>query len=688
MDDLTAITERTEYYDIVVESEDIFNLGLQEKNPQGQALDYAMIFGATVYMPVGTQFLSGEPVQLWAEACKDKANIYLYRKDGQSELLLQNIPFQYIGYPLKYYWYLDRNGDFYCYCTKYVEVNVNEHKAKSSLIKFLSSGELLYETMLEPGLLINDLCQLEDGRIYLQLQDQSKNTRLLAEVDPSTGELIPESRKEVSLEFEVYLGSAGGGPAMTGYSGSDGNRRISKVDTSDGSLSPVMFFTGTSYAWNWNRETVLQDFRVLENGQLELLWTNRNGTGGLLERLKMEKVKKIPIVVRGVFYGDSWITRQAALFNSKSSTYHVIIEDCGDGNDTADFAKLTNVQIGAGKGPDILCGDRLLRDYIGGMLEKGALEELHPYMEASGIREEDYFPLTFSSWRQGDLIYGVNPRLNVIDEQIVKEVLGSRETPDIETLADALLSYEKGGIYAKGLDSGQVLNKFLRGTDSLWGMVDWENGCCDFNTPLFRKLLEAAMRYGDDGRRNSEFSLCGGRMYFDIFSFMGQEEQENAGMVTSGILFDDGCHTASWPWYTMAINGNSLHKETAWEFICFLINEEAQTVSLDVSLNSIIPVHRKAFDNWLEEYINCLTQIYYVDGIPVYPIYHDIEVSEEKKEEYKKAIEDARPLPIRTAPILTIIREDAEDYFNGSKSADEVIGVINNRVQLYLNERK
>lgn len=183
---------------------------------------------------------------------------------------------------------------------------------------------------------------------------------------------------------------------------------------SDGSLSPVLFFTGTSYAWNWNRETILQDFRVLENGQLELLWTNRNGTDGLLERLTMEKVTKIPIVVRGVFYG----------------------------------------------------------------------------------------------------------------------------------------------------------------------------------------------------------------------------------------------------------------------------------VSTDVSLNSIIPVHRKAFDNWLEEYINRLTKIYYVDGIPVYPIYHDIEVSEEKKEEYKKAIEDARPLPIRTAPILTIIREDAADYFSGSKSADEVIEVINNRGQLYLNERK
>lgn len=54
---------------------------------------------------------------------------------------------------------------------------------------------------------------------------------------------------------------------------------------------------------------------------------------------------------------------------------------------------------------------------------------------------------------------------------------------------------------------------------------------------------------------------------------------------------------------------------------------------------------------------------------------------------YLKAIEDARPLPLQTAPILEIIQEEAADYFNSIKNAEEVIKVINNRVQLYLNEK-
>ena len=51
-----------------------------------------------------------------------------------------------------------------------------------------------------------------------------------------------------------------------------------------------------------------------------------------------------------------------------------------------------------------------------------------------------------------------------------------------------------------------------------------------------------------------------------------------------------------------------------------------------------------------------------------------------------ETLEDARPYPLRTAPILDIISEEAADYFNGSKSAAEVARLVANRVQTYLDE--
>lgn len=97
-------------------------------------------------------------------------------------------------------------------------------------------------------------------------------------------------------------------------------------------------------------------------------------------------------------------------------------------------------------------------------------------------------------------------------------------------------------------------------------------------------------------------------------------------------------------------------------------------------------MHRKSFDRWLDWYIRDLSQERYENGHKYYPPYVGTDTSEEKREEYRQAIEEARPLPARTAPVLAIILEEAEDYFNGSKSAEEVSSVIENRVRLFLDE--
>ena len=62
------------------------------------------------------------------------------------------------------------------------------------------------------------------------------------------------------------------------------------------------------------------------------------------------------------------------------------------------------------------------------------------------------------------------------------------------------------------------------------------------------------------------------------------------------------------------------------------------------------------------------------------------DITEEKIAQYREFLEDARPLPLRTVPLLDIILEEAEYYFDGMKSIEEVSAVIQNRVQLYMDE--
>ena len=676
--DLAAVTERTEYYDLAVETEELFELGLWEKNPEEYYSTHIERLGITVYNLLGMQFAEGKPAQIWSEVSPDGVNIYLYRTDGSRELLASGLSDNDCAFvDARYDAFVDQDKNCYCYRNTFPKID-GEYMYVNTIMKILPTGEISYQNTLETGFRLDDICQTEDGRIYLLMANYDTRKEVLEELDPDTGQLIPESRMEWDFisDGSSNLGTAGAFPARASIQGMD------SIDTETKSTSPILYADGTSYGLR--SEWDIQDFQVLEDGTIEVLWSYQRGHGYTMDRMRMEKVEKTPVVIRAVFERDSWLSEKVALFNQKSRDYHVVLESCGYGNDVEDYARLTSVQVGAGKGPDILCGSELLQDYVSGMMEKGALEELNPYMEASGIREEDYFPLAFSAWRQGEKIYSVTPKMDIYYEEMVTEVLGSAEPPDIETLADALLAREESAVYRQGLTSEGLLDTFLQGSESLWGMVDWKSGSCDFNTPLFEKLLEAARRYGYDDRRTLEQEITHKIDMTSYFHFSSPAEQKEEGLVSVGTLFDDGCHVVSYPLYAMAINSNSPHKEGAWEFIEFLLGEEVQYRE-ELYL---LPVHRESFDKWLEWELWWLTESRFENGRGYIPVYHGENTSAEKVNAYKKAIEDARPLPIQTAPILKIIQEEAEDYFNGSKNAEEVSRVINNRVQLYLDERK
>ena len=69
-------------------------------------------------------------------------------------------------------------------------------------------------------------------------------------------------------------------------------------------------------------------------------------------------------------------------------------------------------------------------------------------------------------------------------------------------------------------------------------------------------------------------------------------------------------------------------------------------------------------------------------------VFYFYPLTKERIEELKEVLEDARFVPIRTKPILDIICKEAAGYFGGGKSINETIDVINNRVQVYLDERQ
>ena len=687
MDDLSAITERTEYYDIAAKSEPIFHWE-REKEDQFQS----RIKPAFISM----QFYLEEPVQLWREPNLGPHgellswDICLYRSDGSREAILQGI-----GSAYNHHGYLDQEGNLYWWknSTTIEHSDGRIEKTETAIYKYSPTGKLLFEKHYDYGYDFEEIRQTVDGRIYLAISNrksEGNGYKRLAELDPATG-LVTENTAVQTAEWGIdsqRLGVCGEKLAAFKFQFLSGNE-ILLVNADDGAESLILSFQGTTYMPP--KEFDLEDFRVMEDKSVEILWVARDSSKGLWEKLQMTKVNKIPIVLRGRF-NDSWLAAQINSFNRQNETYHVILEDCGPGNDIEDFARLTSIQIISGKGPDILDGN-LMEEYISGMMEKGILEDLRPYMERSGIREEDYFPFTFGTWKNGDRIYGVSPASPVLAGYCMDSAfLGSTQEPDLETLLDALLSSREDAVFMKGCDSQELLKLFLAGTDTLWGMVDWEKGSCDFSKELFAKILEAARLYGDSGSRGETGYIAQNRSFMKIFYYDDSAERIRNGKVICGVLFDDGCRTAVTSNSSLAVNTNSPHKEGAWEFIYFLLGDEAQSAS------SGAPASRKAFDGWVAEQKEAFTggkEIHSTYAnisaggsivITGETVYTEADITDEIIAEFRETLEAARPYPLRTVPILDIIRDEAEDYFNGSKSAEEAARLVTNRVQTYLDE--
>lgn len=673
--------ETKEYYDIMVKS-----TAFPELDHPGQAMFF-----------LGMQFYQGEAVQLWGQphfseaGGVDGGEIFRYKMDGSRETAAANVPFEYLVSFTRVF--QDSEGNFYFWGKQgYSLGELNQ------IVILDASGEELYCT--DPDgkdyFLVFNICQTEDGSVYWIIDDENNTTKLARSRPGAPPEEMWDVRQwyggvDISFYGATCLGGKGDEICLGRGDG------FWQVDLEEESLLELLSFLGTSYStWDgesWALSREQQSFRVLEDGSVETLWCRDDGTEAVMQRLYLGKVERIPIVIRAENFG-SWAMNRINRFNQENDTYYVVLEDftrlgplwASYESDFEDFVTKTGIEIATGKGPDIFMGSSIFGDTVISLIEKGVFVDLAPFMEADGIREEDYFPVTFC-WREGDGIYGVVATGGFSVYKTDPRLLGGEELSDIETLADALLAWPEEAAYMRYVDSAGLLRLFFEGSEDLWGMVDWEEGTCDFSGGLFGKLLEAAKRFGYDAGKDKPL-LAFSCSVEDIY------DNHPGNAVVSGVLFDDGLRGEVSSYHVFSVNSNSTKQEGAWEFLRFLLGEEMQSAPRAF----YSPVLKSAFKEWIRKDLKLMDSLgeWYVS----YTDIQDGEVSNKDRvflkssftesviNEYIDAMENARMLPVRTEPLLDIICEEASNYFNGSKSVEETAEVIRNRVQLYLEEHK
>lgn len=608
---------------------------------------------------LGQQYYQGEPVSILAEPSAAEGaggaiDVYIRPMGGDKKLLLSGVSKEYRIRG----WYLDDKGR--CYILQ-----------STGITRLDADGKLLYNSKMTE--MIQDICGLEGGRVILLTHKDGISQ--IWELDPDTGEI---TRMDQLSQRD--------GPIAIGASGKNlvflDDRGFWKVDMKKGTKELELPFTGTFYALAMGRP---EDF-WLDGSEAGILWSS--GKMERLERVDITGEKEV-VIVRGKC--SRWLKRQLSLFNQLNDTYYAVVEEPGEGVDGNDFHTETNLKLASGKGADIICSNAVDGD-VSGLIEKGVFADLAPLMEASGIREEDYFQTAFDAWREGEKIYGIVPNVSIFNYTLDKEILNGREELTIETLVDSMLKFEGDRVFMSNEDGVWILDYFLQGSEDLWGMVDWEKGTCDFSGELFSGMLRAAKRYAADERHQYP-AIVNYRWCNDFYSIDTPKMLEAKNQVDLGVFFDDGHYAESGLniGVAMGINAESEHVEGAWELLAFLLGEEAQ--SMINYLDNIFPVNRNVFEELVQyefETANAVIEEEYDGKVHTRPSNERFgkKFTEEQAEEARRVFAGTKTLPYKVKPLLAIIEEEAAYYFDGVKSMEEVITLTQNRVQLYLDEKE
>ncbi len=417
-----------------------------------------------------------------------------------------------------------------------------------------------------------------------------------------------------------------------------------------------------------------------------------------LTKTPVDELPKKELLVIASPLNSPNLQKAVTSFNASNDSYRVIVDSYGaeysDEKKRWESLQLDASLVSADP-PDILDLEAFnIPKYAG----KGILEDLSPYIEQSGMEKEDIpgnllegltFDGKFVCIPFSFYVRGVAVRASQVKD------LNSWTMEDLYRLTDEHPE-SIGGLVDSGYgvraQSDWFLGEFCV-PYYLEEFVDWESWECGFDNDDFRRLIEwvgkykwtpehveeqtgVTVRYAID---IPEEVLLVSQSWLDFYSLARLEKQFGEKVCLLGYPSSDG--GGSFPARIsggLGINAGSPDKEAAWEFL-----EHYLEVNSDTELYAGVRASKAKIKEEYEKETNSRTSG--VGSFTEYPA-----VPKEQADAILNAIEtaDFRPLSDAQEMIAKIVVEEAQGYYQGDKSMDQAIRLIQNRVQLLLNELK
>ncbi len=409
-------------------------------------------------------------------------------------------------------------------------------------------------------------------------------------------------------------------------------------------------------------------------------------------------------ILYGAMWIDSDVKRNIIKFNKSNTEYRIIVKEYGK-----DDYETGLIQFGAdlttGSCPDIIGLSQLdFAQYA----NKGIFEDLYPYMEQSGIKKEDYVENVLEAYDVDGKLYGIMPSFYLSSTAVKKSLVGDKTGWTLNEMLDLVDEVKPEYVMSYESKENMLYYCVYQNVDEF---IDWESGACNFDGDQFIRALEFAAQFPSaeevdySEREGTSTLLHDDRLLLMQTTISSvQEYQMMKGMFGEDIVYigspssDRKGNTIQSTGGSLAMSSKSKYKDGVWEFMKVLLEAEYQDDLINEHGGFGFPVRKASLEKQFEY---DMTAEYYEDedGNQVESPkttwgYDDFSVeimaaTQEEIDEIKALIASAEKVSENAdQQIINIITEETEPFFKGQKSAADVAGVIQNRVQIYVNENK
>lgn len=541
----------------------------------------------------------------------------------------------------------------------------------------------------------------KDGTVFMRTWNEDYTKQFMQDVDKNT--LTFGNKKEfpeniysygIMQEGTKYDFILSDSTSIYGYNMGDAEP-VEIMDTVDSDL----------YFGNVSNVQLIDDMQFLatysdpETGYVSI---------GLFTKVPAEEVKDKTVIVMAAMYVDYTLRKQVVDFNKSNDEYRIQIKEYNKYATAEDYmAGYTqlNTDIVSGKMPDILIADSDMP--LDSYIAKGLIADLNPFIEKDpDINREDYLENIFDAFSQNGKLYRMVPSFEVLTVIGKKSIVGDRTGWNMQEYKEVMDSQPEGTHSFDEMSRGSMLNTALMMTKDEY--INADTGECYFNTPGFVELLEFANQFPEEidystweednywteiesmYRENRTILL---NCYLSDYHDFNRMEKGQFGEDVTFIGFptESKNGNAIIPVTQITLSAKSGCQEGAWEFIRYYLTDEYQdaiTYQFPIKKSSLTNKEKAAMERpyWEDEEGN---KEYYDDTYWI----NDVEITidpmtQEEASEVTTFLSNLSLVGIYDTDMIDIVTEEAQAFFEGQKSAQEVADIIQSRMKIYVSESR